>query len=359
MKAAVLYEEKTPLVVEDVELEGPKQGEVLVKVVAAGVCHSDLTFIEGRWPVRMPVVMGHEGAGVVEKVGEGVTSVRPGDHVIFSWVGSCGVCRNCARGKPYLCYNTPIAMMKDGTSRFKKGDTQLFHQTGVSSFSEYTVAHEMSVVKIREDMPLDRAALVSCGVLTGVSAVINAAKVELGSSVAVFGCGGVGLNVIQGAKMVGATKIIAVDRLDNKLEMAKQFGATHTINAADEDPVKKIKELTGLGVDYAFEVIGLPEVVVQAFDSTEATGTTVMVGMPPLRAPLTIDTLGLFLGKTLKGAYFGSAHVRTEMPALIDLYMEGRLMLDELISRTYPLEEINDAFEALKRGEVARSVIKF
>jgi S-(hydroxymethyl)glutathione dehydrogenase/alcohol dehydrogenase len=359
MKAAVLYEANTPLVVEDVELEGPRQGEVLVKVAAAGVCHSDLSFQEGRWKVRMPRVMGHEGAGIVEKVGVGVASVQPGDHVIFSWVGSCGYCRNCARGKPYMCSNTPQATMPDGTTRFKKGDTALLHSTGVSSFSEYTVVHEMSIVKIREDVPLDRAALVSCGVLTGVSAVINAAKVELGSSVAVFGCGGVGLNVIQGAKMVGATKIIAVDRLDSKLEMAKQFGATHTVNATNEDPVKKIKELTGLGVDYAFEVIGLPEVVVQAFDSTEATGTTVMVGMPPLRAPLTIDTLGLFLGKTLKGAYFGSAHFRTEMPALIDLYMEGRLMLDELISRTYPLEEINDAFEALKRGEVARSIIKF
>ena len=359
MKAAVLYEVNTPLVVEDVELEDPKQGEVLVKVAAAGVCHSDLSFMEGRWKIAIPLVMGHEGAGIVEKVGEGVSSVQPGDHVIFSWVASCGVCRNCSRGKPYLCSNTPLSTMKDGTSRFKKGDVQLFHQTGISSFSEYTVVHETSIVKIREDMPLDKAALVSCGVLTGVSAVVNAAKVELGSSVAVFGCGGVGLNVIQGAKMVGATKIIAVDRLDSKLEMAKQFGATHVVNATTEDAVARIKEITGSGADYAFEVIGMPEVVAQAFDSTDAAGTTVMVGMPPLRAPLTINTLGLFLGKTLKGAYFGSAHFRIEMPALVELYMEGRLKLDELISRTYPLAEINDAFEAMKRGEVARSIIKF
>ena len=359
MKAAVLYEVNTPLVVEDVELEDPKQGEVLVKVAAAGVCHSDLSFMEGRWKIAIPLVMGHEGAGIVEKVGEGVSSVQPGDHVIFSWVASCGVCRNCSRGKPYLCSNTPLSTMKDGTSRFKKGDVQLFHQTGISSFSEYTVVHETSIVKIREDMPLDKAALVSCGVLTGVSAVVNAAKVELGSSVAVFGCGGVGLNVIQGAKMVGATKIIAVDRLDSKLEMAKEFGATHVVNATTEDAVARIKEITGSGADYAFEVVGMPEVVAQAFDSTDAAGTTVMVGMPPLRAPLTINTLGLFLGKTLKGAYFGSAHFRTEMPALVDLYMEGRLKLDELITCTYPLAEINDAFEAMKRGEVARSIIKF
>jgi S-(hydroxymethyl)glutathione dehydrogenase/alcohol dehydrogenase len=342
-----------------VQLDDPRQGEALVKVVAAGICHSDLTFIQGRWGIRRPVVMGHEGAGVVEKIGEGVTSVKAGDHVIFSWVGSCGVCRNCSRGKPYLCLNTPIFTMKDGTPRFKKGDQPIFHQTGVSSFSEYTVVHEMSIVKIRDDMPLEKAALISCGVMTGIGAVVNAAKVELGSSVAVFGCGGVGLNVIQGATMAGASKIIAVDKLDNKLEMAKQFGATHTINASNEDPVARIKEMTGSGVDYAFEVIGIPEVVAQAFDATEAGGTTVMVGMPPLRAPLTIDTLGLFLSKTLKGAYFGNAHVRTEMPALVDLYMEGRLKLDELISRVYPLTEINDAFEALERGEVARSIIKF
>ncbi|HUS83206.1 MAG TPA: Zn-dependent alcohol dehydrogenase [Dehalococcoidia bacterium] len=359
MKAAVLYEQKTPLVVEDIELEGPQRGEVLVKLVAAGVCHSDLSFIEGRWKIQIPTVMGHEGAGVVEKVGEGVTSVQPGDHVIFSWVASCGVCRNCSRGKPYLCTNTPLATMKDGTTRFKKGDLALFHQTGVSSFSEYTVAHETSMVKIREDMPLDKAALISCGVITGVSAVINAAEVELGSSVAVFGCGGVGLNVIQGATLVGATKIIAVDVFDNKLALAKEFGATHTVNASTEDSVARIREITGSGADYAFEVIGIPEVVARAFDATDAAGTTVMVGMPPLRAPLTINTLGLFLGKTLKGAYFGSAHVRTEMPALVELYLEGRLKLDELISRAYPLEAINDAFDAMRNGEVARSIIKF
>ncbi|MBE3111951.1 MAG: Zn-dependent alcohol dehydrogenase [Acidobacteria bacterium] len=359
MKAAVLYEPQTPLVVEDVDLEGPKHGEVLVKVAAAGVCHSDLSFMDGLWKIRTPLVMGHEGAGVVEKVGDGVTSVKAGDHVVFSWVASCGVCRNCSRGKPYLCSDTPLSTMKDGSTRLKRGDVKLFHQTGVSSFAEYTVMHETSMVKIREDAPLDKAALVSCGVLTGVSAVVNAAKVELGSSVAVFGCGGVGLNVIQGAKMVGATKIIAVDRLENKLAMAKEFGATHSVNATTEDAVARIKEITGGGVDYAFEVIGMPEVVAQAFDATDAAGTTVMVGMPPLRAPLTINTLGLFLGKTLKGAYFGSAHFRTEVPALVDLYMEGRLKLDELISRTYPLAEINDAFEAMRRGEVARNIIKF
>lgn len=360
MKAAVLYEQTKPLVVDEIELEDPKQGEVLVKVAAAGVCHSDLSFIEGRWKIHIPMVMGHEGAGIVMKVGEGVTLVQPGDHVIFAWVPSCGVCRNCSRGKPYLCTAGPLATMKDGTTRFRKGDQVLFHQTGVSSFSEYTVAHETSMVKIRDDMPLEKAALISCAVVTGVGAVVNAAKVEFGSSVAVFGCGGVGLNVIQGAaNLAGATKVIAVDTLDNKLELAKQFGATHFINATKEDPVAKIREITGWGADYSFEVIGIPEVVVQAFDSTDAAGTTVMVGMPPLRAPLTINTLGLFLGKTLKGAYFGSTRFRIDMPALVDLYMSGKLKLDELISRTYPLEEINDAFDALRRGEVARSIIKF
>jgi S-(hydroxymethyl)glutathione dehydrogenase / alcohol dehydrogenase len=360
MKAAVLYEQRKPLVVEEIEIEDPHPGEVLVRMAAAGICRSDLNFIEGLWPAPIPMVMGHEGAGVVEKVGEQVTLVRPGDHVILSWVPSCGVCRNCARGKPYLCSAGPAATMKDGTTRFRKGEQAIFHQTAVSAFSNYTVTHETAVVKIRDDMPLEKAALIGCGVMTGVGAVINTAKVEMGSSVAIFGCGGVGLNVIQGANLAGATKIIAVDTLDNKLEMAKEFGATHFVNATRDDPVAKIKELNdGAGVDYSFEVIGIPEVATQAFDATDAAGTTVVVGMPPLGATLTINTLGLFLGKTLKGAFYGSARFRIDMPTLVDLYMAGKLKLDELITRTYPLERINDAFEAMKRGEVARSIVKF
>jgi len=360
MKAAVLYEHNKPLVIEDIEIEDPKPGEVMVKIVAAGVCHSDISHMEGIVPTPLPMVMGHEGAGVVEKVGEGVTRLQPGDHVILVWVPSCGVCRNCARGKPYLCASGPMATMRDGTTRFKKGEQRIFHQTAVSSFAEYTVTHEDAVVKIRDDMPLEKAALIGCSVMTGVGAVINTAKVEIGSSVAVFGCGGVGLNVIQGAALAGATKIIAVDTLENKLEMAKTFGATHFVNASIEDAVEKIREIAApTGCDYSFEVIGIPEVVSEAFDAVEPGGTAVMVGMPPIESKVSISTLGLFVGKTLKGAFYGSARARIDMPILCDLYMAGKLKLDELISRSYPIEQINDAFEALRNGEVARSIVRF
>jgi S-(hydroxymethyl)glutathione dehydrogenase/alcohol dehydrogenase len=358
MKAAVLYG-PNKLVVEDIEVGEPKSGEVLVKMAAAGVCHSDLHFIEGTWPYPAPFVMGHEGAGVVEKVGPGVTLVEPGDHVILSWVASCGLCRDCASGRPYLCKTGPVATMKDGTTRFRKGDQQLFHQTAVSSFSEYTVTHETAMVKVRSDAPLDRVALIGCGVMTGVGAVINTADVEVGSSVAVFGCGGVGLNVIQGANLAGAVKIIAVDTLDNKLEMAKNLGATDLINASQEDPVAKIQTITGGGADYVFEVIGLTDVVTQAFDATAISGTTVMVGMPPPGSNIVINSVPLFLGKTLKGALYGSARIRVDMPMLVDLYMAGKLKLDELVSRSYPIDRIHEAFEAMKSGEVARSIIKF
>ena len=359
MKAAVLYEAKKPLVVEDIEIEEPKRGEVLVKVAAAGACHSDLHFIEGSWPYPLPVVVGHEGAGTVERVGEGVTLVQPGDHVILTWVAPCGLCRNCVRGKPYLCSASQTVAMKDGTSRLKKGDQKVNHMLGVSSFAEYLVAHETAVVKIREDAPLDKVALIGCAVTTGVGAVVNTAKVEMGSSVAVFGCGGVGLNVVQGANLAGASKIIAIDVLDNKLEVAKQLGATHLVNASKDDPVRKVREITGGGADYSFEVVGIPELVTQAFDAVAPGGTAVMVGMPPIGAPLTINSMGLFMGKALRGAYYGSARVRVDMPALVDLYMAGKLKLDELITRTYSLEGANDAFEAMKKGEVARGVIKF
>lgn len=358
MKAAVLYG-PNKLAVEEIQVEEPKAGEVLVKMAAAGVCHSDLHFIEGLWPYPAPFVMGHEGAGVVERVGPGVTLVAPGDHVILSWVAPCGLCRDCAAGRPYICKTGPVATMKDGTTRFYKGDQRIFHQTGVSSFAEYAVVHETAAIRIRTDAPLDRAALIGCGVMTGVGAVINTANVEVGASVAVLGCGGVGLNVVQGAVLAGAIKIIAVDTLDNKLEMAKNLGATHTVNASSEDPVARIREITDGGADYAFEVIGLPDVVAQAFEAIATSGTAVMVGMPPLGSNIVINSVPLFMGKTLKGALYGSARVRVDMPMLVDLYMAGKLKLDELVSRSYPIDQISEAFEVMKKGEVARSIIKF
>ncbi len=362
MKAAVLYEQRKPLVVEDIEVEDPKANEVLLKMAAAGICHTDLHYIDGLWPTALPVVMGHEGAGVVEKVGPGVTSVKPGDHVILSWMPPCGVCPACVRGEPYLCIRglTRSSTMADGTTRLKKGDQQIHHFLSVSSFAEYAVVPEAGAIKIRSDAPLDKASLVGCGVMTGVGAVFNSAKVTPGSSVAVFGCGGVGLNVIQGAALANATTIIAVDTLDNKLEMAKQFGATHVINSSMGDPVPQIQAITrGMGVDFGFEVVGKASVITQTFEATRFGGMALLVGMPPAASNAVISTTGIFLNKTLTGAFYGSANVRRDMPMLIDLYMAGKLKLDELVSRTYPLEKINEAFEAMKKGEVARSIIEF
>ncbi len=359
MKAAVLYEQKKPLVVDEIEVEEPHAGEVLVRMAAAGVCRSDLHVVDGLWPVPLPLVMGHEGAGIVERVGEGVTLVAPGDHVIFSWAPSCGVCRQCVSGRPYLCSSGPAMTMKDGTMRFRKDGRALFHQTAVSAFSEYSVTHETALVKIRDDMPLDRAALIGCGVMTGVGAVMNTAKVTMGSSVAVFGCGGVGLSIIQAACLSGAYPIIAVDVADAKLELAKRLGATHCVNSITEKVVRRITEINGRGVDYAFEAIGLPEVVAQAFDATDSAGTTLMVGMPPAGATVPVSGMGLLVGKTLKGAYYGSTRFRIDMPALVDLYMAGKLKLDELITHTYALDGINEAFDLLRNGDGARSVIRF
>jgi len=361
MKAAVLYEQRKPLVVEDIEIEDPKHGEVLVKIAAAGVCHSDLHFINGMWPAALPLVMGHEGAGIVEKIGPGVTSVAPGDHVITSWVSPCGTCLTCLSGKPYLCMTALLqgAVMRDGTSRLKKGSQQLNHQNQVSTFAEYSVLPASGAVKIRPDMPLDKAVLIGCGVMTGVGAVFNTAKVTPGSSVVVFGCGGVGLNVIQGAALANATTIIAVDTLDSKLDIAKQFGATHVINSSMGDPVPQVQALTGgLGAEFGFEVVGKPSVVTQTYEAVRPTGLAVMVGMPPAASNVVISTLGLFLNKTLTGSFYGAARIHTDMPMLVELYMAGKLKLDELVSRTFPLEKINEAVDLLKTGEVVRSIIK-
>jgi NDMA-dependent alcohol dehydrogenase len=367
MKAAVLYEQRKPLVVDDIEVEDPKAGEVMVKIAAAGVCHSDLHYINGMWPCTLPMVVGHEGAGVVEKVGPGVYSLVPGDHVILSWVAPCGVCEACASGRPYLC---PTSLQKtgstlwDGTPRFRKGSQPIYHQLCVSSFSEYVIVPQTGAVKIRRDMPLDKAALIGCGVVTGVGAVFNAAKVIPGSSVAVFGCGGVGLNVIQGAALAHATKIMAVDPVDSKLELAKQFGATHLVKSSFGDPVAQIKFLTyhndeDMGADYVFEVVGKTSVLTQAFESTRYGGTCILVGMPPAMSNVVLSTTGIFLNKVLTGAFYGSARVHYDMPMLVELYMAGKLKLDELISGTYPLEKINDALDALRKGEALRSIITF
>ncbi len=365
MKAAILYEVGKPLAVEAVEMEGPRAGEVVVGYEAGGVCHSDHHAMAGVIPVPTPIILGHEGAGVVEEVGPGVTSVRPGDHVVSVWRYSCGQCEPCLTGRPATCGEgarmRAEGVLSDGTTRFRKGKQKIHHFLGVSTFSSRSVVSERSVLKIREDMPLDKAAVVSCAVITGVGAVVNGAKVRPGESVAVFGAGGVGLNAVQGAALVGAEPIIAVDLMQGKLEMARKFGATHIVNSSDEDPVERIRDLTGgKGVHYAFEMIGVPEVMAQAFKSLRTGGAAVVVGLANPKASVAVPAVPLVVEeKRLIGSLYGSSNPRLMVPRLIDLYMAGKLNLDDLLTRSWPIEQINEAYAALLRGEVARSVVTF
>ena len=359
MKAAVLYEPKTPLVIEELELDEPSHGEVMVRMVASGVCHSDWHVVKGEWVhMPLPTVLGHEGAGVIESVGPGVATVKPGDHVILSWRASCGLCEMCQKGWPNLC-ERPLETAS--MPRVRGKGTEINRMAGLGTFGSYQVVPEVAAVPIDKDIPFAQAALVGCGVTTGVGAAINTAGVQPGTSVAVFGCGGVGLNCMQGSAIAGATTIIAVDLLDNKLELAKEFGATHTVNAAREDPVERIRELTGgKGAHYAFEAIGLVEKpFVQSILCTRRRGITVWVGHAPFDTPVTIDARDLMMEKTVIGSMYGSARPRLEFPRLLELYKSGALKLDELISRRFPLEEVNEAFEVLAKGEVARSVLYF
>jgi S-(hydroxymethyl)glutathione dehydrogenase/alcohol dehydrogenase len=363
MKAAILYETKQPLRVEDVDLDRPGHGEVLVRVAAAGVCHSDYHFMNGDLPITLPCVLGHEGAGVVEAVGENVAAVAPGDHVVMLFRAACGRCEFCQRGKPALCAMAGLlrnsGRMLDGTSRFHRSGTDLHHFLGVSCFAERTVLPEQGVVKIKPEVPLEVAALMGCAVMTGVGAVMNTAQVQPGASVLVIGAGGVGLNVVIGAALVGANQIIVADLLDSKLELAHSFGATHLINAGDQDVVTAVRELTGgEGADYAFEVIGNPKTMATAYQSVRRGGTAVAVGIPPFGSEMTINAGELvYQEKTLKGSYYGTARPHADMPRLLDLYLAGRLPLDRLVTRSYPLEKVNEAYAALLAGEVARSVL--
>ncbi len=365
MKAAVLYAAGQPLQVEELSVDNPRRGEVMVRVAAGGVCHSDLHILNGDLPAPLPVVLGHEGAGVVERVGDDVTDFQPGDHVIFLWRASCGRCFYCLSGRPALCeLGAGIRWsghLADGTSRFRKGDQEIRHFAGVSSFAERTVLPREGLVKIDPSVPLEKAAIIGCAVMTGVGAVINTARVEPGASMAVIGCGGVGLNVVQGGVLAGAEKIIAIDVLDNKLEFARRLGATHLINASQGDPVSAVKELTGgRGVDYAFEVIGNPRTIVQGYQMIRRGGTLVVVGVAPSGAEVAFNAASIMLDeKTIRGSLYGSCRPGLDVPRLIGLYQAGRLKLDELISRAYPIEQINEAFDALRRGEVARSIIRF
>jgi S-(hydroxymethyl)glutathione dehydrogenase/alcohol dehydrogenase len=362
-KAAVLYEVGTPLRFEEVEVLPPQRGEVQVRMYAAGVCHSDLHVMKGDLGMPLPIILGHEGSGIVECVGEGVTSVQPGDHVIPIWRVSCGTCEYCTGGRPALCdVGTQMrvtGLMPDGTTRFRVNTTPIRHFAGVSTFAQLSTMPEAAVLKIPPDFPLDKAALLGCGVITGVGAVVNAAKVKMGHSVAVFGCGGIGLNAVQGARMIGALKIIAVDVAPQKLAYAQQMGATHLVDATHDDPVAAIKDLTGgRGVEYAFEAIGLPKTIEQAYAATRKMGTCVVIGLTRADTPVQINANELvYAEKTLMGSLYGSSRPKIDILNLIEMYQAGKLWLDELLTCTYPLEDINTAYAALEGGEVARSLV--
>ena len=361
MKALVCHE-LNKISVEEISIDPPKAGEVALKMVATGVCHSDLSVINGTIPQLLPIVLGHEGAGIVEAVGEGVTRVAPGDHVITSFVPNCGECFHCLRGEAFLCTALPpTGRQLDGTTRLRLGDRELGAMTGLGNMAEQVVCPAISVVKIDGEIPLKTAALVGCAVTTGVGAVINTAQVEPGSSVAVFGCGGVGLSVVQGARIAGAERIIAVDLAANKLEMSTRFGATDTVNGGEGDAAAAIKELTGgIGVDYAFEAIGIPAVVQQAYLATRRGGSTVVVGVGKVIEQISFNALMLSLeGKTIHGCMYGSCNPRVDFPKLLDLSLRGKLDLDGMVTNTYGIDEAPQAFEDLEKGLNARGVILF
>jgi alcohol dehydrogenase len=365
MGAAPPYAESRPLVLEEVTLDGPGAGEVLVEVAGAGLCHSDLSVIDGSRPRVMPMVMGHEASGVVRETGPGVTALAPGDAVVFSFVPVCGRCLPCVSGRGALCEPGARAnvdgTLLTGTRRFTDARSrECNHHLGVSAFSELTVAAQESLVKIDPAVPLTTAALFGCAVMTGVGAVVNTAKVEPGSSVAVFGMGGVGLSAVMGARAAGACPVVAVDRLDDKLSLAREVGATHTVNAGDEDPVEAVRELTRGGAAYVFESVGSEAVLVQAYQATRRGGTTVTVGLPHPSKMFSISAVSLAVEeRTVKGSYMGSSVPRRDVPRYVDMYLAGMLPVDRLHTHTLRFDEINEGFDRLARAEAVRQIVTF
>lgn len=361
MRAAVMRASKAPLEIENVRIDAPGPGEVALKTVASGICHSDLHAIEGHLPVPAPCILGHEPAGIVEAVGAGVAGFAPGDHVIGCLTAWCGVCHFCTEGRPYLCLTQFSGRPAGCKPRLSAdGGDPIFQFANLSSFAERMLCPERSLVKIRDDMPLDRASLIGCGVTTGLGAVLNTVHVPAGASVAVIGCGGVGLAAVQGARLVGAGRIIAVDAQPWKFDLARALGATHCIDAKACDAVAAVHALTGAGADFAFECIGLVPTVQQAVAMTGRGGTTVLVGIVPVGELVPISAADLTLQeKKITGSYMGSNRFRFDMPKYVDFYLDGRLRLDEMISSRIGLDEVNGAFERMRNGEAARQVIVF
>jgi len=360
MRGAVLHTSPGELEIMDLVLDDPGPREVLLRTAAAGLCHSDLHTIDGTIPGRLPACLGHESAGVVEAVGDQVDYLKPGDHVISCLSVFCGHCEHCVSGYPNRCASTEMRRSPDERPRISLADgTPINQWFQLSSFAEQMLVHENALVKIVDEIPLDRAALIGCGVMTGVGAEIRTAAVQAGETVAVIGCGGIGLNVIQGARLAGAGRIIAVDRIPVKLEMAKRFGATDTVDGSEGDPVKAVLEMTSGGVHHAFEAIGAKATAEAAFGMLRPGGTATVVGLLPPGAKVEVPGLALIGERKLQGSLMGSNRFRVDMPRLVDLYLQGRLDLDNLISARISLDEVNEGFKAMQSGEIARSVIVF
>lgn len=367
IKAAVAWGPKQPLSIEEVDLEGPRKGEVLVKMIATGVCHTDAYTLSGVDPEGIfPTILGHEGGGVVEEVGEGVTSLKVGDHVIPLYTPECRECKFCLSGKTNLCQKIRVTqgkgLMPDGSTRFSKNGEPIFHYMGTSTFAEYTVVPEISLAKIDKKAPLDKVCLLGCGVTTGIGAVLNTAQIEPGSTVAVFGLGGIGLSCIQGAKMAKAGRIIGVDINDSKEEMARQFGATDFVNPKKFDkPVEQvIVDLTDGGVDYSFECVGSTKLMRAALECChKGWGESVIIGVAAAGEEISTRPFQLVTGRVWRGSAFGGVKGRTELPGYVDRYMAGEINIDDLVTFTMPLEEINQAFDYMHEGKSIRSVVIF
>jgi S-(hydroxymethyl)glutathione dehydrogenase/alcohol dehydrogenase len=367
VKAAVAYEAGKPLSMETVQLEGPSEGEVLIEIKASGICHTDAYTLSGKDPEGLfPAILGHEGAGIVVDVGQGVTSVKKGDHVIPLYTPECRQCEYCLSLKTNLCQairsTQGKGLMPDGTSRFSIGDKTLYHYMGTSTFANYTVLPEIAVAKIREDAPFEKVCYIGCGVTTGIGAVIYTAKVEPGSKVIVFGLGGIGLNVIQGAKMVGADMIIGVDINPQKRELAQKFGMTHFVNPkeVEGDLVPYLVDLTKGGADYTFECIGNVKIMRQALECChKGWGQSIIIGVAGAGEEISTRPFQLVTGRVWKGSAFGGARGRTDVPKIVDWYMEGKINIDDLITHVMPIEKINEGFELMHKGESIRSVVTF
>jgi S-(hydroxymethyl)glutathione dehydrogenase/alcohol dehydrogenase len=367
VRAAVAHQAGKPLTIETVQLEGPKAGEVLVEIKATGICHTDAFTLSGADPEGIfPAILGHEGAGIVVDIGPGVTSVKKGDHVIPLYTPECRQCEYCTSGKTNLCQaireTQGQGVMPDGTSRFSIGGEKVFHYMGTSTFANYTVLPEIAVAKIRPDAPFDKVCYIGCGVTTGLGAVMNTARVEPGSNVVVFGLGGIGLNVIQGARMVGADRIIGVDMNNNKKALGEKFGMTHFVNPSEvgDDLVGHLVEITKGGADYSFECIGNVEVMRQALECChKGWGVSVIIGVAPAGAEIATRPFQLVTGRVWKGSAFGGAKGRTDVPKIVDWYMDGKINIDDLITHTLPLDQINDAFDLMHAGKSIRSVVTF